>query len=214
MTPTMQGLLVAFLILTGVFWLIERVSPGVKGQKKLRRGFRTDTFYWFFSPLVTGTLSRIIIALVLAPLLHLAGRSLERAEVLAGSGPIAELPVAVQAMLLLVVGDFIGYWAHRWFHRHRLWPFHAVHHSSNDLDWLSSVRVHPVNDVLGKTLQGGASGVARLLASGRSGVRPVLDLLRDPAARERIVDVRPVAACDREPGVSSLASQLRGAGDG
>ena len=151
MTPTMQGLLVAFLILTGVFWLIERISPGVKGQKKLRRGFRTDTFYWFFSPLVTGTLSRVIIALVLAPLLYLAGRSLEKAEVLAGAGPIAGLPVAAQALLLVVVGDFIGYWAHRLFHGRKLWPFHAVHHSSNDLDWLSAVRVHPVNDVLGKT---------------------------------------------------------------
>jgi sterol desaturase/sphingolipid hydroxylase (fatty acid hydroxylase superfamily) len=30
----------------------------------------------------------------------------------------------------------------------RLWRFHAVHHSSVDLDWLSAVRLHPVNDAL------------------------------------------------------------------
>lgn len=153
MTPTIQGLLVGFFLFAGIFWLIERVSPGVKGQQKLRRGFRTDTLYWFFSPLVTGVLSRIVIALMLAPMLYMAGRSLERSEVLAGWGPVADLPVAAQALLIVVVGDFIGYWAHRLFHRRRLWPFHAVHHSSNDLDWLSSVRVHPVNDVLGKAMR-------------------------------------------------------------
>jgi sterol desaturase/sphingolipid hydroxylase (fatty acid hydroxylase superfamily) len=32
----------------------------------------------------------------------------------------------------------------------RLWPFHAVHHGSKDLDWLSAVRLHPVNDVVSR----------------------------------------------------------------
>ena len=153
MTPTITGLFVAFVLLTGIFWLIERLSPGVCGQKRFRRGFRTDALYWFFSPLVTGAVSRIAIALLLAPLLLLAGRSLERSAINAGWGPIAELPVWVQAMAILVLGDFIGYWVHRWFHGQKLWPFHAIHHSSTDLDWLSSVRVHPVNEVLGKALR-------------------------------------------------------------
>ena len=42
---------------------------------------------------------------------------------------------------------------HRVFHRRRLWPFHAVHHSTEDLDWLGSVRVHPVNEVLNRMVQ-------------------------------------------------------------
>src|SRR6185436_18724675 len=29
----------------------------------------------------------------------------------------------------------------------RLWNFHAVHHSSEQVDWLSSVRLHPLNEV-------------------------------------------------------------------
>jgi len=37
---------------------------------------------------------------------------------------------------------------HRAFHGRRLWRFHAVHHSSVDLDWLSAVRPHPINDAL------------------------------------------------------------------
>ena len=51
---------------------------------------------------------------------------------------------------LLVLGDLIGYWVHRWFHSRRLWRFHAVHHSSRRLDWLSALRVHPINDLVTK----------------------------------------------------------------
>jgi sterol desaturase/sphingolipid hydroxylase (fatty acid hydroxylase superfamily) len=57
-------------------------------------------------------------------------------------------PLWVQAFEALLVGDVIGYWVHRAFHRQALWKLHAVHHSSTQVDWLSSVRLHPFNDVL------------------------------------------------------------------
>jgi len=45
----------------------------------------------------------------------------------------------------------VGYWTHRAFHRvRRLWPFHAVHHSSARLDWLAAARVHPVNEIVSR----------------------------------------------------------------
>ena len=34
-----------------------------------------------------------------------------------------------------------------------LWKFHAIHHSSRDLDWLSASRLHPVNEVVTKLAQ-------------------------------------------------------------
>jgi sterol desaturase/sphingolipid hydroxylase (fatty acid hydroxylase superfamily) len=39
------------------------------------------------------------------------------------------------------------------FHGRWLWKFHAVHHSSESVDWLSSVRLHPVNDIVTRVLQ-------------------------------------------------------------
>jgi len=51
-----------------------------------------------------------------------------------------------------VAADFLGYVQHRIFHRRRLWPFHAIHHSSEDLDWLSSVRLHPINQALSQVI--------------------------------------------------------------
>ena len=66
---------------------------------------------------------------------------------------------------------------HRWFHGARLWRFHAVHHSSVDLDWLSAVRLHPVNDVVMRI-----AGVLPILLLGFApiavtGVIPILTLL-------------------------------------
>ena len=70
-----------------------------------------------------------------------------------GFGPLAAQPLALQAIEVYLLADFIAYWTHRLFHRGKWWPFHAVHHSSEHLDWLSAVRVHPVNDLVNKLLQ-------------------------------------------------------------
>jgi len=60
---------------------------------------------------------------------------------------ISAQPRWAQLVLALLFGDLLGYVAHRLFHRGRAWRFHAVHHSSPGLDWLSSVRLHPLNEV-------------------------------------------------------------------
>jgi sterol desaturase/sphingolipid hydroxylase (fatty acid hydroxylase superfamily) len=66
-----------------------------------------------------------------------------------GHGPLAALPVWLQAVLALVAADFMMYWLHRLFHRGGLWKYHAIHHSSDDVDWISAARFHPVNLLLG-----------------------------------------------------------------
>jgi len=52
------------------------------------------------------------------------------------------------------------YWIHRAFHRRAMWKYHAVHHSSVELDWISAARFHPVNLMLGSV----ATDVVLLLA--------------------------------------------------
>ena len=44
------------------------------------------------------------------------------------------------------------YWSHRWFHGKTLWKYHAVHHSSEELEWISAARFHPFNLFLGSVL--------------------------------------------------------------
>lgn len=65
-----------------------------------------------------------------------------------GHGPLAHLGFWPQVALYLLGSDFVMYSTHRAFHTARLWRFHAVHHSSEDLEWISASRFHPVDQVL------------------------------------------------------------------
>src|SRR5260221_261456 len=65
------------------------------------------------------------------------------------AGPLADLPLWVQGAIFMAVSDLLLYWIHRGFHGAALWKYHAIHHSSQNLDWISAARFHPVNLFLG-----------------------------------------------------------------
>jgi sterol desaturase/sphingolipid hydroxylase (fatty acid hydroxylase superfamily) len=58
---------------------------------------------------------------------------------------INEWNLGLQLLLATFLVDLAGYWRHRLMHTRFLWPFHAIHHSSKELDWLSNERFHPIN---------------------------------------------------------------------
>lgn len=144
------GLLVAFGALTLLYAVLGRLWPSVRGQRILRRGFWTDCVYWLWTPIVTRAFVPVAVGLAALPLVLFLG--LHYATIREGHGPLATQPLWLQAIEVFVLGDFLGYWQHRLFHGARLWRYHAVHHSSSELDWLSSVRIHPVNDVGSKLI--------------------------------------------------------------
>ena len=49
--------------------------------------------------------------------------------------------------LAVFLGDFIGYWRHRLEHTKLLWPTHAIHHSDEEMTWLTLNRFHPINRI-------------------------------------------------------------------
>jgi len=155
--PTLGSLVFGFVALTIVFWPLERLRPAIPEQPRWRRGTLTDLGYWFFTPLVTRVVTRAALIVAVVALAAAAGVPLRKPEVqafLVGNGSaVQRQPLWLQVVEVLVLGDLIGYWTHRLFHGRELWPFHAVHHSSTDVDWLSSVRLHPVNDVVSRLLQ-------------------------------------------------------------
>lgn len=145
------GLVLAFGVLTALYWVIARFWPSVPGQKILRRGYLTDCVYWLWTPIVTKAVTPIAIAIAVLPLVAIFG--LHFKTLAQGHGILSTQPIWLQAIEAFVIGDFFGYWQHRLFHGPSLWPFHAIHHASTDLDWLSSVRLHPVNDIGAKLIQ-------------------------------------------------------------
>jgi len=54
------------------------------------------------------------------------------------------LPTPITWVLLLLVYDICLYWVHRWLHGGWRWPMHAVHHSDEELNFLSWGRGHPI----------------------------------------------------------------------
>lgn len=152
---TIISLVMAFGILAAAFGVIER-RPASAPRAWRDPSVRTDVAFWFFTPLVGRTVSAFALGAVLLALAGLAGLHVSRSGVdalLTAHGPVSRQPRWVQAGLALLLLDLLGYWMHRLFHGGRLWPFHAVHHGSEHLDWLSSVRVHPVNEVVMRLAQ-------------------------------------------------------------
>jgi len=156
MDPSFGSVVIGFAVVAAVLWPLEWWRPGVPGQPRWRRDSATDLLYWVFTPLVSGAVARLAVIVAVVLLALRAGSSFDRPAIAAyvsAGGVVQRQPTWLQVVEVLLIGDLIGYATHRLFHGRRLWKFHAVHHSSTQVDWLSSVRLHPVNDVLSRVAQ-------------------------------------------------------------
>jgi sterol desaturase/sphingolipid hydroxylase (fatty acid hydroxylase superfamily) len=150
--PTPLIAAMSFALLAAVLVPLEWFCRPVTGGTLRRPGLRTDLLFWVFTPLVGKAATYAAVTAVVVGLMSLTGRELDPFSQ-TGWGAIGRQPVWLQAVEALVLADFIFYWTHRLFHTTRMWPFHAVHHSSEHLDWVSSMRFHPVNDIVSRVFQ-------------------------------------------------------------
>ena len=123
-----------------VFVPLERAFPLRTGQTTFRFGWATDGVHFLVSHLAVQTLS----FLTLLPATSLAAlwQPVALQQAVAGS------PLWVQLAAIVVLSDLAQYWIHRAFHAvPALWRVHAVHHSSEVMDWLAGSRLHVI-DVL------------------------------------------------------------------
>lgn len=140
---------VAFFI---VFGLLARITPCNPGQSLWRKDSLTDIAYCFIMPILNRVVRTLFIALGASLIFY--GESWDdiMSYLVKGYGPLGAMPIWWQAAIMFMVSDVIIYWMHRWFHGKRLWKFHAIHHSSPVVDWLSAYRFHPVNSWIAFTL--------------------------------------------------------------
>ena len=137
-------LLLTFAITSALFILLERVIPARK-QAFWRRGFIADLLY-----IPINLVARIAVNFVLATLLTELGREVLPSWSL---GLLAGAPLWMQALAVIVIIDFIFYWTHRANHSWGWWwSLHETHHSARELDWLSTVRFHPLEKLLDRLL--------------------------------------------------------------
>lgn len=129
-----------------LFAILQWFFPANPNQRLFRGGILTDLAYFVMAPFVTRNVTRIAVALALVPFAYASGIALQ--DITKGHGAVGAQPYWAQAIQIIVLSDFMRYWVHRMFHGGWWWKVHAVHHSSRQLDWLASVRVHPINDLV------------------------------------------------------------------
>ncbi|HET7084256.1 MAG TPA: sterol desaturase family protein [Rhizomicrobium sp.] len=136
-----------------VFAVLSRWSPCNQGKPWWeKRGLATDFLYWIFAPLFSRFMRIWVTVFATIWLFHISDGMQIADFYLHGHGTLSRLPLWLQAIGYLVATDFVLYWIHRGFHGGFLWKYHAVHHASEDLDWISAARFHPVNLLLGTCL--------------------------------------------------------------
>jgi sterol desaturase/sphingolipid hydroxylase (fatty acid hydroxylase superfamily) len=146
------GLVVALLILSAFFGVIERLWPSSTTQRRSRQSLLTDLTWWGFTPLIGKVFAGVVVSVFILVVARLIGQDLTVDELKGLTQRdtfVSRQPLGVQLVMFFVIADLMAYWMHRAHHTfERLWQSHAVHHSSTELNWLSSVRVHPFNEVL------------------------------------------------------------------
>lgn len=128
------------LVLGLVFIPIEALFP-LHEQRVLREGWQTDLKHFFVSHAGVQLLS--FAALIPAQVILTWTMQLDFQKI------VAAQPLWLQVIEIIVVVDFATYWIHRAFHQLPwLWNFHAIHHSSTQMDWLAGSRMHVVDVVV------------------------------------------------------------------
>ncbi|MBK8064139.1 MAG: sterol desaturase family protein [Betaproteobacteria bacterium] len=127
------------LVLALLFVPLERLYA-LRRQNIFRAGWQTDLKHFFVSHAGVQLLS--FASMIPAQALFAWTLQLDFQKA------VAAQPLWLQFIEILLAVDFMTYWVHRSFHSVPwLWSFHAVHHSSRQMDWLAGSRMHIV-DVL------------------------------------------------------------------
>jgi sterol desaturase/sphingolipid hydroxylase (fatty acid hydroxylase superfamily) len=133
-------LLVLGLVFIPLEWLFF-----LRPQKVLREGWQTDLKHFFVSHAGVQLLS--FAALIPAQVFLAWAVRLDFQQA------VASQPLWLQFIELIIAVDFMTYWIHRAFHQVPwLWSFHAIHHSSREMDWLAGSRIHVVDALITRSV--------------------------------------------------------------
>lgn len=126
--------IVGIALLFLVFVPLERAFA-LRHQRVLRRGLLTDLTHLLVNTTLVAVVTIGLVVVGALPLIWLRPLDVESLLPTAGAIPLA--------VVLVVVGN---YWGHRLTHTvPLLWRFHSVHHSIEQMDWVASGRLHPID---------------------------------------------------------------------
>jgi sterol desaturase/sphingolipid hydroxylase (fatty acid hydroxylase superfamily) len=141
------------LLVSAFFFALELLSPWRKDQPKFRKDFWMDFFYMFFnfflfSLIIYSAASNVVVKFFNDIILFVSGFDLQ------ASNPMRLWPMWAILLTGFVVRDFIQWWVHRLLHySDRLWEFHKVHHSVEQMGFAAHLRYHWMENVVYRTIE-------------------------------------------------------------
>ena len=130
------------LVLIGFLFLVIAFLEKATGARPVAyrgRNFRQDVIYALF---YQGGFYHVLLWSALANVME-DRLAFLKVEVLAG------LPGPAHWLLYWLSVDFLTYWWHRWLHTSKfLWAIHSVHHSQPEMSFISSYRMHPLEQLM------------------------------------------------------------------
>jgi sterol desaturase/sphingolipid hydroxylase (fatty acid hydroxylase superfamily) len=143
--PALRNLALLAVIFTLLGRLFGSCNPGASWWRK--PDLATDLCFALL-PRLFHVYAQMALLIIGIALFHGIGGAIDIGGYFEkGIGPLAGLPFWEQVILYLLGNDLMMYLSHRAFHTARLWRFHAVHHSSETLEWTSATRFHPIDQV-------------------------------------------------------------------
>ncbi|NUN66318.1 sterol desaturase family protein [Pseudanabaena biceps] len=132
---------VGFLLLWLVFGILEWLFPLNTKQKHFRNGWLTDVVHFFSNHILINAGTYLFFWFLYLVFHGFVSRSLQLA--------VRSQPAFLQFSEAFLIAQLVFYFFHRLSHQLPfLWRFHAIHHSSAELDWLASARVHPMEMII------------------------------------------------------------------
>ncbi|HZE97287.1 MAG TPA: sterol desaturase family protein [Planctomycetota bacterium] len=131
-------------LLAVLFVPMERLFSR-RDQPVFRPGWTTDLAHFLVSHVAVQLLMLLTLTPATVLFRFLLDGALQRA--------VSAQPGWIQFLEIVLLADLAEYWTHRLFHRVGfLWKFHAIHHSSQSMDWLAGSRLHLVDIVITRAL--------------------------------------------------------------
>lgn len=139
-------MLVRFCIMALLFTAIEQLFALHRTQPVFRQGYKTDILHFFLSRLLVNFGFAFISAVLLS--------SVATSEWLKPIRSwIATLSLGIQLPLALSISLFFNYWDHRLAHTWKWrWRLHSIHHTTTEMDWLATARLHPLDQILHRSV--------------------------------------------------------------
>lgn len=138
-----MDLLKSVLLVALIFVPLEQILARHPRQRVFRRGLANDIFYLLLNGQITSFGIGILfvgMTMTAAWLVPISVRAATAAQ-----------PHWQQIIEIAVIVDIGVYFVHRTLHEVPcLWRIHAIHHSSEELDWLSAARNHPLEQIATK----------------------------------------------------------------